>query len=85
VAFSRDEGLTWSNPRNLADDPLKGYHNPFAFCSSKGRVIVAYSEFSYMHVDQPPEHWTSDSPIDHLNAAIFDVGGSLDWDRRPSP
>lgn len=67
VAISRDEGQTWNHARNLADDPRKGYHNPIAFCSSKGRVVVAYTELTYS------ERWTMDSQNDHLKGAIFDV------------
>lgn len=42
---------------------------PFAFCSSKGRVLVGCTELTYSPT------WTMTCAINHLKAAVFDV----DW------
>jgi sialidase-1 len=69
VAISRDEGLTWMNARNLADDPRLGYYNPVAYCTRGGRVIVSFTETPYT------PHWHMGHKNNHLSAAVFDA----DW------
>lgn len=69
AAISRDEGATWINFRNLAENPRIGYYNPVAFCTAKGRVIVSYTETPYN------DKWSMTNNANHLMAAVFDA----DW------
>lgn len=67
AAISRDEGETWTNVKNLAEDPKTGYYNPVAFCTSRGRVIVGYTHTPYN------ERWSMTNDDNHLAGAVFDV------------
>ncbi|MCX5660354.1 MAG: sialidase family protein [Planctomycetota bacterium] len=67
AAISRDEGATWTNVKNLADDPKTGYYNPVAFCTSRGRVVVAYTHTPYN------AQWCMTNEDNHLGGAVFDV------------
>ncbi len=68
AAISRDEGLTWTNVKNLAEDPRKGYYNPVAYCMRSGRVIVSYTATAYT------PQWRMSHLDNHLCAAVFDAG-----------
>jgi len=69
VAVSRDDGRSWSNPRNIESDPAWAYSNPGCCFTSKGTVFINYWACKYQ-----PSGAMSNFPI-HLKAAIVDV----DW------
>lgn len=65
VAISKDDGGTWSKPKNVVDDPKRCYSNPvFCFLRS-GNCVLAWFEMGY------DEKWCMSGNID-LRAAVFD-------------
>jgi len=69
VALSRDNGVTWSNVKNIACDPNRAYSNPACTITSTGKVILTYWELAY----KPDGRMSVD--FTDLNAAIID----LEW------
>ena len=68
VAISRDEGTTWTNRRNVEEDPRRAYSNPGCAFTSQGRVVLHYWTLVYT------DRWRMDSGRIDLRAALFDVG-----------
>lgn len=65
AAISKDDGKTWSKPKNIADDPKRCHTNPVAHFLRSGKCVLAWFEMGY------DEKWCMSGNID-LRAAIFD-------------
>lgn len=65
AAISKDDGKTWSEPKNIVADPRRCYTNPVACFLSSGRCILAWFEMGYN------EKWCMFGNID-LRAALID-------------
>lgn len=67
VAISKDEGETWTNIKDIEDNPYWGYSNPACTFTTSGKGILTYWATKYK------SDWRMGGPIS-LKAAIFDIG-----------
>ena len=66
AAVSRDEGRTWSPPRNIEDDPGRAFSNPGCRFTKAGKAIVNYWTCEYLPT------WYMQDVID-LRVAVIDI------------
>ena len=75
VAVSPDDGVTWTQVRDIETDPGRAFSNPVAFVTSRGKVVLMYWTCPYF-----TERWHMNVERLDLRAALFDV----DWLYRPA-
>ena len=68
VAVSRDEGVTWSYPRDIETDPLRAFSNPVCYVTSHDKVVLMYWTLPY-----DTSTWRMNTERIDLRAAVFDV------------
>ena len=68
VAISRDEGVTWSDPRDIETDPVRAYSNPVCYVTSRNKVVLMYWTLPY-----DTSTWRMNVERIDLSAAVFDV------------
>ncbi|MCC6424137.1 MAG: exo-alpha-sialidase [Phycisphaerales bacterium] len=65
AAISRDDGKTWSMPKNIVADPNRCYSNPVIYFTRSGKCVLVWFEMGYN------QNWCMSGHID-LRGAIFD-------------